>query len=123
MKAKDLMLGDAVLTPKGINYVLRLRYDEIWVGDIVALSRFFEEDLQPIPLTPEILDKFGPSDNVKLDGCEDFREWFIKGEGRTIVIFEEKPSKSYLVGGIQIHYVHELQHFLRLCGIEKEIEL
>jgi len=27
------------------------------------------------------------------------------------------------VAGIAIHYVHQLQHLLRLCGIEKEIEL
>jgi hypothetical protein len=25
--------------------------------------------------------------------------------------------------GIEINYVHDLQHALRLCGIEKEIEL
>ena len=72
--------------------------------------------IEPIPLTSEILEKNGfviesrdyhgePLQYCKLvDGL-----WIdISGEN----FFEGK-----------LEYVHQLQHALRLCGIEKEIEL
>lgn len=38
-----------------------------------------------------------------------------------IGLFEEHGKFYYM--DLKIEYVHQLQHLLRLCGIEKEIEL
>lgn len=98
--------------------------------------------IEPIPLTAEILEKNG----FKFDGSGQRSMMLISGphfsEGiryniyvglkkKTIEVFVAHPvekspnwrksNKVYLeVCGL---YVHELQHALRLCGIEKEIEL
>lgn len=72
---------------------------------------------QPIPLTEEILVKngFGKVYNQYFFGqveIEELRDcWFV-------TIIKEDADID-----INIHYVHTLQHLLRLCGIEKEIEL
>ena len=73
-------------------------------------------DLEPIPLTPEILEKNGFSENYRAhdlsyaQSCGDVIGIHIYG---TNGLMEEMYFK----------YVHELQHALRLCGIEKEIKL
>ena len=89
------------------------------------------EYLDPIPLTPEILEKNGFS-------LDEYGEWYecevsVKERNYWVnVAFRNDSVSVYdldiLTGGrssICIHknYVHELQHALRLCQIEKEIEL
>lgn len=86
---------------------------------------------EPIPLTPEILEKNGftrlePSVNYDW-WCLDDKDKFLVGfgfgkeEGRTATgwVFDTVGSCDYKrpIG------VHELQNLLRLTGIEKEIEL
>lgn len=82
----------------------------------------FVEDLIPIPLTPEVLEKNGFKlciinrqfedriwDSVAIRKChtEDYYRLFLYG----------------LRIGIKLCNVHQLQHALRLAGIEKEIEV
>lgn len=87
------------------------------------------DELSGIPLTPEILEKngfvgaidgdypvrteyvFKAVNIVGFADCDFYhcRIWNTEGWGR--ITFSK------------IHYVHELQHALRLAGIEKEIEL
>jgi hypothetical protein len=86
--------------------------------------------LSPIPLTDEILTANGferKKEYAKYEWSEGYVEiWVIlddTGEGRNVIHIEDERR------GIPIHYhntitfVHELQHALRLCGIEKEIKL
>ena len=61
--------------------------------------------IQPIPLTPEILEKNGFSRN-----------------GLDIALFDRKGGDDF-VGASNLQDVHELQHALKLCGIDKEIRL
>lgn len=78
------------------------------------------EDLQPIPLTPEILEKNGWTH------YEDDKDSF---HGKDCVFLNQKEGGyGVCIDNVRtisgtIHYVHELQHALRLCGIEKEIVL
>lgn len=79
------------------------------------------EDVQPIPLTPEILEKNGFRKGCYVGGyyspdCP-FRV-FTKTEGACgfTTLFDDEIHFSCT-------FVHQLQHALRLCGIEKEIEL
>lgn len=140
MKANELMIGDWVKTPvdmgkiQAINATCLPNFQtvEVWhkryedgrrAGDYICDPL----DLQPIPLTPEILEKNGWKH--KYYGI--YRQMI--GEAITIDIFPEGCSVVDERGSqcryrLRYHlpapkFVHELQHALRLCGIEKEIEL
>lgn len=94
------------------------------------------EKVEPIPITPENLknNRFVPKFS---DGClteyliykdivDGIHEMYIK-----LYYFNIKETEHKLecfnckIGGCQIwiKYVHQLQQALRLCGIDKEIEL
>lgn len=107
MKANELMIGD---------WVIGCSREPFKIGIIDPVFLYWNE-VQPIPLTPEILEKNGfvvesnyPYGNP-LQYCilVDDRLWIdISGE-------------NFFEG--ELEYVHQLQHALKLCGIEKEIEL
>ena len=109
MEAKDLMIGDWVVGCSG---------EPFKIG-IIDPDFLYWNELQPIPLTPEILEKNGwekrPTGYVfYTDGKRyDNSLWYVFGSNTFVVNTAE----------FQIRYVHELQHALRLCGIEKEIEI
>lgn len=79
----------------------------------------FAEDLQPIPITAEILEKNGISKTYESD------EYTVyKGEGFNITeyyteLWEFERHRNRLM----IRNVHQLQHALCLVGVGKEIEL
>ena len=92
----------------------RNRFD---VDEIV--SGTYMSDLQPIPLTPEILEKNGfrkqnnSSGVIRLDTY-----WLGEEIGFHLHSF---GTDYYQFGLAKIRYVHELQHALKLCGIDKPI--
>ena len=126
MKASELMIDDWVLingTPRKIQAVDGFD-DEIMSDDelyTLAEDRCHSEDkVDGVPITPEILEKNGwvhyedDKDSFHGEDCVFLKQ---KEDGYGVCI-----DKVRTISGI-IHYVHELQHALRLCGIEKEIEL
>ena len=137
MKANELMLGDWVygLYPDGSRYKPPFRISAVDTYPSNKSPRivtgggygFQEEHLAPIPLTPEILEKNG----LKPDAAEDayaYRyqidgvslvECYANTEGRYRGIFAFGDTRLR----ISLRFVHELQHALRLCGIDKEIIL
>lgn len=98
-------------------------------------------DLEPIPLTPEILEKNGfdingiPEDMVPVedrDWSDDTYVWSkpeTPDESMQVSVYMDDPYNFFIeiiclychVDGIHVKFVHELQHALRLCGIDKEI--
>lgn len=129
MKASDLMIGDWVVlvdpdTKK--RTITRVHFSDL--SDAFVLGLF-----EPIPITPEILEKNGmnPFDIDKLTE-KATAKWWHKGGDFFIKQYHFKhhnfkPTYSFgcnnhtLIEGIE--YVHELQHALKLCKIEKEIKL
>lgn len=123
MKANELMIGDWVMcgnTPYQIA--------EISIGGTVCVDYENElftslDDIEPISLTAEILEKNGfestpaPSERVWRRNSQ---EVWLDNEGKNYWA-NLKNGEFYFEGYIE--YVHELQHALRLCGIENEIEL
>lgn len=95
------------------------------------------EDIQPIPLTPEILEKNGfENDFYEDESVADYHT--IRLEGYTLKCKAngwDSALVTWCNGHLEvvtdfngevrkdIDNVHELQHALRLCGIKKEIEL
>lgn len=127
MKAKDLMIGDWVqdLSPVVIDAISNEDICTYQCKDGYITDN--PRNLKPIPLTPEILEKNGWKH--KYYGI--YRQTI--GETITIDIFPEGCSVedergSQCLYRLRYHlpalkFVHELQHALRLCGIEKEIKL
>lgn len=135
MKANELMIGDWVNyqpgdTPQYMKVGMVSGYDvqlDLYRegGIEMAAQVWFDEEgyVQPIPLTPEILEKNGwyiPEDGL----------WYrhdvigfliaLRTSGAYLYADEEHDRREFFCS---IHFVHELQHALRLCGIEKEIKL
>lgn len=79
--------------------------------------------IEPIPLTAEILKK------NKYDYNDSLHEWATDSfciEFGHVLSNEEQPDHFFIWVSdceVELKYVHELQHALRLCGIEKEIEI
>lgn len=143
MKANDLMVGD----------LLRVNSDNTCITrDTIVTVRAIDEDirqashigcafcsplddrqigeeiwcdyLDPIPLTPEILEKNGftkvNSQRYEWGSLEDAEYININPKKGIIHINGKNRSNANLYGQFS---VHELQHALRLCGIDKEIVL
>lgn len=143
MKANELMIGDLLKWKKqtGFNDEDRnmvLRVKNIF-DDAIKIDGRFElyhiSLFEPIPLTPEILEKNGfirdplwhhcdkdldnYSISVQLGYANRIEYIKIAEKGKDNVIPSER-TKLYLT---HIKYVHQLQQGLRYCGISKEIEL
>lgn len=81
------------------------------------------EDIEPIPLTTEILEKNGFEKHIS-----DMRMFFHHDEYCLSYYLENKHFTIYnMIDGSLIQRVivntHELQHALKLCGIDKEIKV
>ena len=127
MKASDLMVGDWVLDTY-TNSPMRIE-------GINGGNPRFGQDLEPIPLTPEILEKNGfakisPQDTWlyrPLDKYGDKFLYAIRARRFDYPIYRIDIDNYVFRTGMgfsgQLQYVHELQHALRLCGIDLDIKL
>ena len=146
MKAEELMRFDWVHlvddnTPRQVDWIRRGEVGLFWNKTVTPPY------LEPIPLTPEILEKNGfhfgyTSDeedmafNTIAQLSEKDKGWvWDEGDGSIKVIFPNESDGGLIIIDDQsfdkhltlvfsedIH-IHKFQHTLRLCGIEKEIEL
>lgn len=120
MKANELMVGDWVYcegqpTPDNVT-IETISEDGVWFNGPNYEGAASYDRIFPIPITPEILEKNGFIYNELpfVQGWEQF--------GLTLTI----GGNGFRINcGINvamiIDSVHELQHALRLCGIDKEI--
>ena len=102
------MLGDWVKSRGKIEQV-RTVYDGYICTDSFEDSHDYY--FEPILLTPEISEKNFPT-------AEELAWWPVE-DG---LHCELRNTEDIMVSGV-FRFVHELQHAIRLCGIEKEIEL
>lgn len=131
MKATELMIGDWVCctdpTPFKIEAITIIDFPEYVIGNDgfdVEIS-----DLQPIPLTAEILNKNFPKscdNDYWVDGDFPIIGYSIPchtdGYCPYVEVSIYDPARV-MEFELYLNYVHELQHALKLCGIEKEIIL
>lgn len=149
MKANELMIGDyarvnrdGLCIKKGSVVVIRgIDADDKLEGKgLVGVAHCHPLDeeqfdggiwceyLEPIPLTAEILEKNGfETEDAKEGGfviCDDYYDIFIYEWSDSIWVARYESTEMYIpFEQATMSYVHELQHFLRTSGIEKEIEL
>ena len=121
MKAEELMIGDYVhVKPSGMLVrVAAVHRKKVAYHSCANKLVWVRKDLQePIPLTPEILEKNG---FVLESYCGNVMsgKWWTRND----FVIHENMNDSVGKNNFSYEYVHQLQHALRLCGIEKEIEL
>lgn len=138
MKANELMTGDWVRIKDLKDPIKRLVCVDEYLGKVDFLDgkeliTTSIDNVLPIPLTKEILEKNGfkvrrryiweRKDNYCCVKVHIAPKMEIDGE-----IFDEPPillqvDTAIISLNIIIEYVHELQNALRLCGVKKEITL
>ena len=136
MKANELMIGDWVHCPSLVDEVendngnMQIKQLRIADLDCDSFKELQYNEIEPIPLTTEILLKNGFKTNGNgitaafcsedkhaiLEISEHYHYDEIKIEGGFYWTYCEHDI-------IRLRYVHDLQHALKLCGIEKQIEL
>lgn len=123
MKAEELMLGDWVLQCDDYTQVVPWTIKGMLREEVIA------NGIKPIPITHEILEKNGFK--MFIHNCSCYYDWSNSDS-------DDVTLKRYPCGYFELHitdnenlrnirfpidYVHELQHALKLCKIDKEIEL
>jgi len=114
MKATELMIGDWILSPMSHPYkVYELTQDFAYfdnsegeMADIMPKVGIKYYALTPIILTADILEKNG----IKFQFG---KVWYQVHNDRIQLVWEHDSSSIRIC----IDYVHELQHALRLCGL------
>ena len=118
LSCKDLMVGDFIrrIYNQKIIKVIEIKQSCIYTND----NGYEYNEIEPIPITQEILEKNGfVHYEEDVESFHDKDCVFIKQNlGGYGVCLDKNRTLSGL-----LHYVHELQHALRLCGIDKEIIL
>lgn len=146
MKVEDLMIGDWVYlhdgnlpleercfkikylaTSAGVSWVNQGTNAPIGLGDGESLIPVFRDEICPIPITTEILEKNGIlyekqsfyyviKDNEDLE-CTYYIQQVLQGDWAIGVDIGAYDCSVFA----RIKYVHEFQHALKICGIDKEI--
>ena len=138
MKPNELMAGDWAMV-NDVEHTHPLQVVEIFKkcgtyyatlywdgmpGDVQPDKIICEVDkIEPIPLTPEILEKNGFT--LEHYTLEHYSGDVMTGYWWTRNDFVIHNSMNDAIGrnNFKYEYVHQLQNALRLCGIEKTIEL
>lgn len=143
MIAEDLMIGDFVSYEGSIYKVLSTdKVQDVTIyNDVEGYHHRPASEMEPIPLTREIvLKNFKVNEYImevqkkklKVEDPEWLHltytngryEWILTwdlslfhddGDGFSLFIYDCPMP--------EIHYVHELQQFLRLCGIKEKVKL
>jgi hypothetical protein len=125
MKVEDLMVGDWVyITEHPMRKEAKQVKPEHFLRSLVTF--------EPIPLTPEILEKNGFDRDERITlycdyiGVDDRvilnnDKAYINSANEWLVYIDSEDYST--IASCELTYVHELQHILRLCKIDKEIVL
>ena len=139
MKATDIQIGDWLRSRyqdiKGDEVVIHFRVSQIRKLEVTGSVYVWSDEngnmgdtdnnVEPIPITPEILEQSGfRHDSIRYGyhgPCDCFRIPLKSG-----FFIEGYKDGYYQITDhclMRFQYVHELQNALRLCGIEKEITI
>ena len=132
MELKNLMIGDWVIVNNSPCKICSINEHGVFIEK--GTSYYSMEDIEAIPVTPEILEKNGWHLDTVLKEHFD-SPWVYKNDKITLSL--NFPIKSERFAGVlriftehairtlpgflwqDTLYVHELQHALRLCGLDE----
>lgn len=131
MIASELRIGDFVELATDDGTFVKVKVVELRQESLFGLidDKFMDElqyhEIEPIPLTAEILEKNKYYYNdIRHEWATDSYSFYIEfGHGLSD---EGQPDHLFIWVSnceVELNYVHELQHALRLCGSKKEIEI
>lgn len=142
MNATDLMLGDYIQVEDDegkliTDFICDIGYVPQWNELGVRTCNGGEEWLReseiiPLPFTSEILEKNGfpfnrdETDSTIQNVYSHYTEFFNFPLGSGFYIEYDTVDNVFWITDhvfIRFRYVHEFQHILKLCGIDKEIVL
>ena len=129
IRCRDLMVGDWVAIPRGFAMQITDLGEDYayatWEGNKGDPWEFCDKDgyePEPIPLTPEILEKngfvfdcdFWTIANPRYNNVRMVTYYSIGDDVADAFLGHWAFDENYA-----IDYVHELQHALRLCGLDE----
>lgn len=123
MTREELMINDIVFDYTNSPVKVCAVGQDIVVKKGFGVGALDPNELSPIPLTEDILVKNG-WDFTKSDYsvyCKEDTNGDVELSKDKYGFYWSINCDEYII--LRIDYVHQLQHLLRLCGIEKEIEL
>lgn len=133
LKISDLSVGDWVLNRKGFPTKVQVITSEgnMRCGEDAKPEHsvhIWITDVSPIPITPEILEKNGfaflPDDNPRHLRFVDGNIFISTYKGReTFALYCYNDMGWAETFSQTLRHIHQLQHALRLAGVEKEIEV
>ena len=147
MKKEDLMIGDWVnIQTEKDDEPMYSQVEQLWECEIDADFQTDYKNVHPIPLSKEILEKngfhlmhgfrynetyptYGWGDNIDKKYISVDVTFYddepINGVMHLVKIYRDSMGEDGVdsIHSCHIDYVHELQHALKVCKIEKEIVL
>lgn len=131
IRVTDLMVGDLVLHDGKVIRVDAVHKRKIGYHKTKdKLTWLFCGQFEPIPLTPEILEKngFERDKNISLynaytgiNSRVTLHDDFMSMNSRNMWHVHIDSEDYCTIANCELTYLHELQHLLRLCKIYKEI--
>ena len=127
MKSSELMIGDWVKSLKEdhsgeYGQVIDIDHHDTVLLEYQCVNYYTDvEHIEPIPLTTEILEKNGFTRYGQV--YANLQQWVGKFGDKRKSFVQDIRTGELGMNDVWINYVHELQHVLKLCKIEKEIEL
>ena len=122
IKISDLSVGDWVRTKDGnVTVDIISPLEVVVMKDYGNLCACKIEDIEPIPITAEILENNG----FELSSSY----WSIYNDNDDYIEIWRNKDKWYLsVNSVEytlcdLHWVHQIQHLMRVWGVDKEINL
>ena len=130
LKITDLSIGDWVQY-EGQNRKIRAINDSTSLILLSNSPNFVGVGgVGPVPITPEILKKNGFDfyteylNSFVFDISTNSRIWLFKNSHDwTFQIMDSGLGFSHCIVKMLVKYIHQLQHALRLAGVNKEIQL
>lgn len=130
LKISDLSVGDWVRTKDGnVTVDIISPLEVVVMNDYGNLCACKIEDIEPIPITAEILEKNGVVKNNEYLHTIALENSITLGvrtqsDGYLFELKREKRRIGELLGIFRgIYNIHQLQHAIRLAGVDKEINL
>ena len=121
---KDLMVGDWVKSPQGVTQVHNVLIDKIITkNDKKGVYCYHTTDIEPIPVTKEILEKIGFKEDTAI--VKFYRYWdkeyrykldvdpdFCNSDRKFSIHIDNGDCET--IGSGEFTYVHELQNLTRI---------
>lgn len=121
MKTSQLMLGDLVMVNGETRKIDSISMEVAHLYGDCDLVWIMEDAIEPIPLTAEMLEKIGFENRLKSGFMQKIHEGELRIRANPFFINIYSASARESKVNLKPHqvYVHELQHALRLCGLNE----